>query len=269
MAQLSVVGIGPGGAAGMTAEARDELAAADLICGYTGYVKLAAPLFPDTPTLATGMMHEIDRCRAALEAARAGRRVAMVCSGDAGVYGMASPILELVPEYPGVSVKVVAGVSAAQSGAAVLGAPLGHDFATISLSDLLTDRAVIGRRLRAAAEADFCICLYNPRSRRRSDTLAWAAGIILESRDPGTVCGWVRNIGREGQESGTLALGALADLDADMLTTVFVGNSQTRLVEGRMVTPRGYREGGRIVEPSEASGASARFAAAAGEGDAS
>lgn len=246
MTELDVVGIGPGDVRGMTLEAREALERAELICGYTGYVRLVAPLVPQTPVLATGMMREAERCRAALDAAARGTRVAMVCSGDAGVYGMASPILELAEGYPGVRVRVIPGVSAAQSGAAVLGAPLGHDFATISLSDLLTDRSVIERRLRAAARADFCICLYNPRSRRRADMLSWAVGIMLEARDAATPCGWVRNIGRPGEEWGTLALGDLADLEADMLTTVFVGNSQTRLIDGRMVTPRGYGERGRF-----------------------
>ena len=241
MGALYVVGIGPGGEGGMTADARAALEACDLVCGYTEYIKLVAPLVDGTETLATPMMREIERCRAALAAAEEGRTVAMVCSGDAGVYGMASPILELANEYPSVEVKVVAGVSAAQSGAAVLGAPLSHDFATISLSDLLTPWELIERRLDAAGAADFCICLYNPRSKKRAGHLARAAEILLRHRAPETPCGWVRSIGRPDETSGTLTLGELGAFEADMFTTVFIGNSQTKMIAGRMVTPRGYR----------------------------
>ncbi len=242
MGTLYVVGIGPGGAGGMTADASAAINASDLICGYTEYVKLVSVMFPDKETLATPMMHEIKRCKAALKAAQEGRTVSMVCSGDAGVYGMASPILELAGDYPSVNVEVVCGVSAAQSGAAVLGAPLSHDFATISLSDLLTPWELIEKRLEAAGSADFCICLYNPRSKRRADYLARVAEILQKYRVSETPCGWVRLIGRPDQTSGILTLGELADLEADMFTTVFIGNSQTKIEGGRMVTPRGYRE---------------------------
>ena len=240
MSTLFIVGLGPGGADGMTAEARAVLGECDLICGYTKYIDLVADLFPETETLSTPMMREIERCRAALDAASEGRTVAMVCSGDAGTYGMASPILELSIDYPGVDIEVIAGVTAAQSGAAVLGAPLSHDYAIVSLSDLLTPWDLIERRLDAVAAADFCIALYNPRSKKRADHLARAAQIMLRHKSPSTPCGWVRNIGRDGQEHGVLSLGELADLNADMFTTVFVGNAETRVVNGRMVTPRGY-----------------------------
>jgi len=187
-------------------------------------------------------MHEVERCRLALSRAQSGEAVALVCSGDAGVYGMASPVLELAEDYPDVDVEVIAGATAAQSGSAVLGAPLAHDFAVVSLSDLLTPWEVIERRLAAVASADFCICLYNPRSRKRADRLSRAAKIMLEWKAPDTLCGWVRNIGREGQQSGMCRLSELGEIDADMFTTVFVGNADTKLVGGRMVTPRGYRE---------------------------
>lgn len=245
MSKLYVVGIGPGGAQGMTCEARAALEACDVIVGYTAYVKLVEPLFPGKEMLSTPMMKEIDRCRMAVERAAAGEAVAMVCSGDAGVYGMASPILELAADDDRVDVEVVAGVSAAMSGSAVLGAPLSHDFAVVSLSDLLTPWEAIERRLRAAAQADFCLALYNPRSNKRPEHLARAARILLETLPAETPCGWVRNIGREGQESGILTLGGLPDLEADMFTTVFVGNSATRVMGGRLVTPRGYRTEGR------------------------
>lgn len=241
MGRLFVVGIGPGGAQGMTGEARAALEACDVIVGYTAYVKLVAPLFPGKETLSTPMMKEIDRCRMAIERAAAGEDVAMVCGGDAGVYGMASPILELAEGDGRVDIEVIAGVTAAQSGAAVLGAPLSHDFAVVSLSDLLTPWEAIEKRLRAVSQADFCLCLYNPRSNKRPDHLARAARILLESLPGDTPCGWVRNIGREGQESGVLPLSELPSFEADMFTTVFVGNSATRMIEGRLVTPRGYR----------------------------
>ena len=239
---VSVVGLGPGDAQFLTAQARHALQEADVLCGYTVYIDLVRPLYPEKETYATGMTREIDRCRWALETAAAGRTVAMVCSGDAGVYGMASPVLELAEDYPDVDVEVIAGATAAQSGSAVLGAPLAHDFAVVSLSDLLTPWEVIERRLAAVASADFCICLYNPRSRKRADRLSRAAKIMLEWKAPDTLCGWVRNIGREGQQSGMCRLSELGEIDADMFTTVFVGNADTKLVGGRMVTPRGYRE---------------------------
>ena len=240
MKKLYVVGIGPGKAEGVTGEAMVALERSALICGYTEYVKLVAPLFPETETLTTPMTKEIDRCRKALEEATHDKIVSMICSGDAGVYGMAGPLLELSPEYPEVEIEVVAGVTAAQSGAAVLGAPLCHDFAVISLSDLLTPWEVIVKRLDAAASADFCICLYNPRSRKRSEHLKRACEVMLIWKKPETVCGWVRNIGRDGEELGLLSLAELADFEADMFTTLFIGNSETKIVQERMVTPRGY-----------------------------
>lgn len=243
MKQLFAVGIGPGSVEGMTQEARSALAACDVIVGYTEYVRLVAPSFPQAECVATPMMRELERCRMAFERADAGRSVAMVCSGDAGVYGMASPLLEMAAAFPEVDVEVVPGVTAAQSGAAVLGAPLGHDFAVVSLSDLLTPWETIERRLAAAAWADFCVCLYNPRSRKRPDHLACAVRVLLRHKDAETPCGWVRNVGRDGQEAGVLSLAELEGLEADMFTTVFVGNRETRAVDGRLVTPRGYARG--------------------------
>ena len=232
MGKLFVVGIGPGGPDGMTIAARRALEAADIVVGYTKYVELALAAVPDAAHLATPMMHEVERCRLALSRAQSGEAVALVCSAG----------LELAEDYPDVDVEVIAGATAAQSGSAVLGAPLAHDFAVVSLSDLLTPWEVIERRLAAVASADFCICLYNPRSRKRADRLSRAAKIMLEWKVPDTLCGWVRNIGREGQQSGMCRLSELGELDADMFTTVFVGNADTKRVGGRMVTPRGYRE---------------------------
>lgn len=240
MRKVYVVGLGPGGRQYLTEEARAALDAADVLCGYTVYVELVAPLYPEKETYTTPMTREIDRCRWALETARAGRTVALVCSGDAGVYGMASPVLELAPDYPEVEVEIAAGVTAALSGGAVLGAPLGHDFCVISLSDLLTPWEVIERRLECAAVGDFAICLYNPCSKKRRDHLRRACEVLLRTRGGDTVCGWVRNTGREGQTHRVLPLSALQEEELDMFTTVFIGSSRTRDLAGRMVTPRGY-----------------------------
>ncbi|MBQ9686117.1 MAG: precorrin-3B C(17)-methyltransferase [Oscillospiraceae bacterium] len=242
MGELKVVGIGPGGAESLTAAAYAALEDAELICGYTLYVKLIQPLFPEKKYADTGMTGEIERCRLCLAEAAAGKRVALICSGDAGVYGMAGPVLELKPAFPGVEIEIIPGVTAALSGGALLGAPLGHDFCVISLSDRLTDWSVIEKRLRMAARGDFAICLYNPASRHRKDYLRRACEILLEEMDGGTVCGLARNIGREGERCRVLRLDELRDAEADMFTTVFIGASTTREIEGRMVTPRGYRK---------------------------
>ena len=240
MKKLFVVGLGPGNASQMTAQARAALEEAQVLCGYTVYTDLAAPLCPGKPVLTTPMRREIDRCRMALERAASGETVAMVCSGDAGVYGMACLVYQLAEEYPPVEIEIVPGVTAALSGAAVLGAPLSHDFCVISLSDLLTPWDLIERRHRAAAQAEFCIALYNTASRRRADYLRRACAVLLEWKAPQTVCGWVRNIGREGQESRLLSLAALQEEQLDMFCTAFVGNGQTQALRGKMVTPRGY-----------------------------
>ena len=240
MNKLFLVGIGPGDPAGMTAAARAALERAEVLCGYTVYLNLVRAQFPDKKTYTTPMTRELERCRWAVEQAAQGKTVAMLCSGDAGVYGMAGPTLELA-EGKNVDVEVVPGVTAALSGAAILGAPLMHDFCVISLSDLLTPWETIARRLRCAAAGDFSIVLYNPRSKKRPEHLHRACEILLEGKSPDTVCGWVRNIGRTGQSSGLTTLGELGALELDMFTTVFIGASTTKIVDGRMVTPRGYR----------------------------
>jgi precorrin-3B C17-methyltransferase len=226
----------------MTQQARKAMEVSDVICGYTVYVDLVKPLYPEKELFSTPMMQEQKRCEMALEKAAKGKTVAMVCSGDAGVYGMAGLLLQLLPNYPGVEVEVVPGVTAANSGAAVLGAPLGHDFCVISLSDLLTDWEVIEQRLRLAAKADFAICLYNPRSHKRQEHLKRACEILMEWKDPETLCGWVKNIGREGQEKGLSTLENLPKEPIDMFTTVFIGSSNTVDCDGSMVTPRGYEK---------------------------
>ena len=239
--KLYIVGLGPGGEGFMTAQARAALEAAEVLCGYTVYIDLVAHLFPEKETYTTPMRRELDRCRWALETAAGGRTVALVCSGDAGVYGMAGPALQLAAQWPDVEIEVVAGVTAALSGGAVLGAPLGHDFCELSLSALLTPWEVIEQRLRCAAMGDFSICLYNPASHKRKDYLQKACDILLAAgKDPETVCGYVRNIGRDGEEGKMVSLAQLRGAALDMFTTVFIGSSTTLCVSGRMVTPRGY-----------------------------
>ena len=238
--KLYVIGLGPGGAEDMSGRARAAIESCEVVAGYTVYVDLLREEFPDKEILTTPMRKEVERCRMALEEAVAGRNVAMVCSGDPGVYGMAGLIYELAHEYPPVDIKVIPGVSASNGGAAVLGAPLMHDYCVISLSDLLTPWEKIEKRLIAVAEADFVISLYNPSSHKRPDYLQKACDILLAHKDGETVCGTVRNIGREGEEASIMTLAELRDTPVDMFTTVFIGNSQTVELDGRMVTPRGY-----------------------------
>lgn len=240
MNKLFLVGIGPGSADGMTQAAKAALEQSEVLCGYTVYLDLVRQQYPDKETYTTPMTRELERCRWAIDRAAEGKTVAMLCSGDAGVYGMAGPVLELA-EGKDIEIEVVPGVTAALSGAAILGAPLMHDFCVISLSDLLTPWEVIERRLRCAAAGDFSIALYNPRSKKRPDHLRRACEILLEGKSPDTVCGWVKNIGRPGQCHGLATLKDLGSLELDMFTTVFIGASTTKNVNGRMVTPRGYR----------------------------
>ena len=241
MGKLYVVGIGPGDGRYLTEAARAALEEADVLCGYTLYVELIKPLWPEKATYSTGMTGEMERCRYCLQQAAAGKKVVLLCSGDAGVYGMASPVLELAEETSDTEIIVIPGITAALSGGALLGAPLGHDFCVISLSDRLTDWAVIEKRLRCAAEGDFAICLYNPASRHRPEALKKACEVLLGCRAPGTVCGVARCIGREGESYTILTLDKLRDYPADMFSTVFIGSSRTREISGRMVTPRGYK----------------------------
>ena len=241
MNKVYVVGIGPGGADQITPQAREAMDRAEVLCGYTVYISLIRSLYPDKEIFTTPMTRERERCRQAMEIARSGRTAAMLCSGDAGVYGMAGPLLQLCPEFPEVEVEVVPGITAALSGGAVLGAPLMHDFCIISLSDLLTPWETIEKRLLCAAKGDFSICLYNPSSKKRADHLRWACDILLRDKSPETVCGWVRNISRTGQNRKILTLAQLREERLDMFTTVFIGSSTTRSMDGWMVTPRGYQ----------------------------
>ena len=244
MKKIIVVGIGPGNMDRMTGQARAAVEEAEVIVGYDLYVQLVAPLIEGKEVASTPMKREVERCRIAVEYAREGRTVAMVCSGDAGVYGMAGVVMEVAAPYPDIEVEVVSGVTAACSGAAVLGAPLIHDFAVISLSDLLTPWEKIEKRLALAADADFVLCLYNPSSKKRHDYLQKACDQVLRFRAPETPCGWVKNIGREGEEYKVCTLREMREEEVDMFTTVFIGNSQTKVINGRLVTPRGYNTEG-------------------------
>ncbi|HIT85701.1 MAG TPA: precorrin-3B C(17)-methyltransferase [Candidatus Ornithomonoglobus intestinigallinarum] len=238
--KLYVVGFGPGNEDGMTAEAKRVLGECELIVGYRTYTELIRKYFPGKSFYDTGMRGEKERCRYAVEKASEGVKTAVVCSGDAGVYGMASLAFEIAGDTE-VDIEVIPGVSAAMSGAALAGAPLSDDFAVISLSDLLTPHDVILKRIEAAAAADFAICIYNPSSKTRSGHLKRACDIILKYRDKSTVCAVVKNIGREGESAVLVSLEKLGDTETDMRTTVFIGNSRTRKIKNKMVTPRGYK----------------------------
>lgn len=240
--KLYVVGIGPGSRDQMTIQADRILRNSEVIAGYTVYTDLVKAHYPEAEYVTTPMRQEAERCRLALMSADAGKRTAMICSGDSGVYGMAGLILQLAGEFPEVAVEIIPGVTAALSGGAALGAALGHDFAVISLSDLLTPSEVIEERLRAAAAGDFVICLYNPASKKRADYLERACRILLERKSGDTICGYARQIGREGEELKVLTLSELSNTPADMFTTVFIGSRSTLQIGGRMVTPRGYKD---------------------------
>ena len=240
---IYVVGLGPGRKEEMTGRALAALERCDTILGYRAYIELVRQIFPEKDLRASPMKAEVERCREALELALSGRTVGLVSSGDPGVYGMAGLMLEVAAGRT--DVEIVPGVTAANSAAALLGAPLMHDFAVISLSDLLTPWNSIERRLDAVAAADFVVCLYNPVSRGRPTHLQWACDILLRYKAPETVAGWARSVGREGERRCVTTLGKLRDAELDMFCTAVVGNIGTTVMEGRMVTPRGYRFGVR------------------------
>lgn len=240
MNKLYVVGIGPGIYEQMTIKAAKVLESCDTIVGYTVYVDLVKEHYPEKEFLTTPMKQEVLRCQMAFKEASKGKTVAMICSGDAGVYGMSGLMLEIGQGYPDCQVEIIPGVTAAIGGAAVLGAPLIHDFALISLSDLLTPWEKIEKRLECGVLADFVMCLYNPSSKKRHDYLQKACDIVMKHRSKNTVCGIVTNIGRRGEEMQTMILEELRNKQVDMFTTVFIGNSQTKMIDGKMVTPRGY-----------------------------
>lgn len=242
LGSITVVGMGPGDESMMTGQALKALDEADIIIGYTVYLELLGDRYAGKEYLSTPMKQEAERCRLCFDEAAKGKNVAMVCSGDAGIYGMASLMFEMREELGAdTDISVVPGITAASSGAAVLGAPLNHDFCVISLSDLLTPWELIEKRLRAAAEGDFAIAIYNPSSKKRHDYLRKACDILMESIEGSRACGYVRSIGRDGEEYHCCTLEELRDTEVDMFTTVFIGNSQSRIIDGRLITPRGYK----------------------------
>ena len=241
MGKIYVVGIGPGCSRMMTEQAKEALRACDVIVGYRTYVDLVREEFSGKVFYESAMRQETERCLKCIEFALEGKTVALICSGDAGIYGMASPLLEMADREGFADVEIIPGITAASSGAALLGAPIGHDVCLISLSDLLTDWALIEKRLLCAAEGDFCIVLYNPSSKKRKDHLRQACGILLTRLAPDTPCGYVRKIGREGTQKKTCTLEELRTVEADMFTTVFIGNSRTRIAGDWMITPRGFQ----------------------------
>ena len=240
--KIYVVGIGPGSIEHMTPYAQKAIEKSDVVVGYTVYVDLVKELTEDKEVLSTPMKKEVDRCQMALDAALENKTVAFVCSGDAGVYGMAGIMIQVAKDHPEVDIEVVPGITAACSGAALLGAPLIHDFSIISLSDLLTPWDLILKRVKLAAESDMSIVLYNPKSKKRRDYIDKAVDAILEFRSPDTPSGYVKMIGREGEMTKICKLTDLKNNDdIDMFTTVFIGNSTTEIINGKIVTPRGYK----------------------------
>lgn len=238
--RLSLVGFGPGDMKHMTLEAIDSIKEASVVVGYTTYIEIIKKQFPLTNVYSTGMGEERQRVKKALELADGGERVALVCSGDASLYGMAALAYELLTDFPEVEIKVIAGVTAALSGSALLGAVAGNDTCTISLSDYHTSKENIIRRLKAAAECDFVIALYNPRSKARTSALADACDVLLEVVPKDRVCGVARNIGRAEENAFVMTLEELRTFEATMFDTIFIGNSTTVAINGKMVTPRGY-----------------------------
>ena len=244
-ASLHVVGLGPGDAACLTPQARTAIANASCVAGYSLYMELVPPeLLAGKQCISTGMRHEEERCAAAVDAALSGQPTALVCSGDPGIYALAGLALEILESrglVGSVPFNVVPGVPAVCAAAALLGAPLMHDFACISLSDLLTPWEKIEKRLVAAAEGDFVIALYNPSSHKRKDYLMRACDILLRAIEPDRACGYVENIGREGTNYTVCTLGELRSAQVNMFTTVFIGNEGTQIIDGKLVTRRGYQ----------------------------
>lgn len=241
MGKLYVVGFGPGGYEHMTAKCIQVIEKADVITGYTTYVNILKEYFPGKYYLATPMMQEVKRCRMAVEEAQKDQVVAMVSSGDSGIYGMAGIIYQIAEEMKAdIEIETVPGVTAASAAASVLGAPLMHDFAVISLSDLMTPLDLIRKRVDCAGQGDLIVCLYNPKSKKRTAYVEQAADILLRYRSPETPVGIVRNAGRKDESSQITTLEHLKDAEIDMFSVVIIGNSQTYISNERMITPRGY-----------------------------
>ena len=242
MGKIIIVGLGPGNINEMTPRARAAIESAEVIAGYTTYIKLISDLVNGKEIIGTAMMQEVERCKQAIDAAVAGKNVALVSSGDAGVYGMAGLVIDMILDLPvKIDFEVIGGVSAVNAAAAILGAPLMHDFAVISLSDLLTSWELIKKRVRNAADADFVIALYNPKSKRRVDNIVEVQKILLEYREKNTPVGIVTNAGRANERKIITTLENFTDEEINMFSLVIIGNSQTYVKSGFMITPRGYR----------------------------
>jgi precorrin-3B C17-methyltransferase len=239
--KLYAIGLGPGDQDYLAPKAREAIRASDVVAGYTGYVKLISDLAHNKEIITTGMTGETERCEAAIAEALKGKQVCVVSSGDAGIYGMAGLLYELAEKYPEIEIEVIPGITAANSAAAILGSPLTNDFAVISLSDLLTPWDVIEKRLEVCSMADMVLCLYNPQSKKRSDYLERACAITLRHKVPETNCGYVRNAFRGDSESRICTLAELSNARVDMFTTVIIGNSGTKVINGKLVTVRGYK----------------------------
>ncbi len=242
MGKLYIVGFGPGGYEHMTQKAIEVIQKADVVTGYTTYVKILEEFFPDKHYIATPMMQEIKRCEMAVEEAKKDQVVAMVSSGDSGIYGMAGIIYQVAAEKGAkIEIETVPGVTAASAAASVLGAPLMHDFAVISLSDLMTPLDLIMKRVDCAGQGDLIVCLYNPKSKKRTGYVEQAARILMRYRSEKTPVGIVRNAGRKGETTCITTLGEIGDAEIDMFSVVIIGNSQTYTRDGKMITPRGYQ----------------------------
>ncbi len=244
MSKLFVVGIGPGNYENMTIRADNALKNAQIIVGYTVYVDLVKGRYPGKEFLTTPMTRETVRCQLALDKAREGKSVAMICSGDSGIYGMAALLYELRGESTDPEIEVIPGLTAACSGGALLGAPLTHDFAVIEVPRFRTSTTASEseKRLECAAQGDLSIVLYNPRSKGRPDNLRMACDILLRYLPGDRPCGVAHSIGREGEWAEYMTLSELRMADVDMFCTVFIGNAMTKMVAGKLVTPRGYRD---------------------------
>lgn len=243
MGKLYAVGFGPGGLEHMTQKAVEVIKNADIVTGYTTYVEMVKPFFPDKEYVSTPMTKEIDRCVMALDLAAEGKTVAMISSGDSGIYGMAGVLLEVAQEKgTDVEIETVPGVTAASAAASVLGAPLMHDFAVISLSDLMTPYKLIMKRVDCAGQGDLIVCLYNPKSKKRTDYVENAAEILMKYRGPDTPVGIVRNAGRADESSCITSLSKIGEAPIDMFSIVIIGNSNTYVRDGKMITPRGYQD---------------------------
>ncbi len=240
--KLYVVGTGPGHTDYICQRALDALADSEVITGYKTYTDLIQPLTQGKEVLSSGMRKEVERCQEAVDIAAEGKRVSMISSGDAGIYGMAGLVLEIVHERGlDVEVEVVPGITSAISSASLVGAPLMNDFVVISLSDLMTPWEVILHRLEHAIKGDFVMVIYNPKSKKRIEQLNQCVEMLLEHRDASTPVAIVKSAMREEGHQTVTMLGEMLSHEIDMTTTLIVGNSQTYISQGKMITPRGYK----------------------------